>query len=182
MDLTIVIPTRDRNNSVVECVLALEHNEADIVVVDDGSAQPVLLPSDCARVIRHERPRGRAAAINRGLKEAQHDMVLIINDDVYAAPDMVVRLVAEFTLHNNPKLGLAARVMWDPDVPLTLTMKWMEEAKKFLAPILLWKPFVLVQGGFDENFTRRVDDHDLELRLKQQGCELRTGRYAIGVE
>src|SRR5207247_4774489 len=128
MDLTIVIPTRDRNNSVVECVLALEHNEADIIVVDDGSAQPVLLPSDCARVIRHERPRGRAAAINRGLKAAQHDMVLIINDDVYAAPDMVVRLVAEFILHNNPKLALAARVMWDPDVPLTLTMKWMEEA------------------------------------------------------
>ena len=182
MDLTIVIPTRDRNNSVVECVLALEHNEADIVVVDDGSAQPVLLPSDCARVIRHERPRGRAAAINRGLKAAQHDMVLIINDDVYAAPDMVVRLVAEFTLHNNPKLGLAARVMCDPDVPLTLTMKWMEEAKKFLAPILLWKPFVLEQGGYDENFSRRLEDLELQLRLKQQGFELRTVESAIGFQ
>src|SRR5207247_11029451 len=106
MDLTIVIPTRDRNNSVVECVLALEHNEADIVVVDDGSAQPVLLPSDCARVIRHERPRGRAAAINRGLKAAQHDMVLIIKDDVYAATVLVIRLVYDFDLHNTLMLGI----------------------------------------------------------------------------
>src|SRR5947199_10839787 len=127
MDLTIVIPTRDRNNSVVECVLALEHNEADLVVVDDGSAQPVLLPSACARLIRHERPRGRAAAINRGLKAAQHDMVLIINVVVYAAPDMVVRLVAAFILHNNPKLALAARSMLDAVLPLTVTLKRLEE-------------------------------------------------------
>ncbi|PYS02121.1 MAG: hypothetical protein DMG15_25800 [Acidobacteria bacterium] len=182
MKLTIIIPTRDRNNSVVECVLALDHNEADVVVVDDGSVQQVVLPSDCARVIRHPRHRGRAAAINTGLKAARHDMVLIINDDIYAAPDMVLRLIDEFAIHNNPKLGVAARVMWDPDIPPTLTMKLMEEAKKFVAPILLWKPFVLSQGGYDENFTRRLEDLELELRLKQQGFELRTVETAVAFQ
>ena len=88
MKLTIIVPTRDRNNSVIECVLAVDHNEADVIVVDDGSAQPVVLPSEYGRVIRHPRPRGRAAAINTGLKAARHDIVLIINDDIYAAPDI----------------------------------------------------------------------------------------------
>src|SRR3989449_11704936 len=182
MKVSIIVPRRDRNHCVVECVLAVDRNEAEVIVVDDGSAHPVVLPSEHGRVIRHPRHRGRAAAINTGLKAARHDMVLIINDDIYAAPDMVLRLVAEFILHNNPKLALAARVMWDPDVPLTLTMKWMEEAKKFLAPILLWKPFVLEQGGYDENFTRRLEDLELQLRLKQQGFELRTVESAIGFQ
>src|SRR5216684_4144142 len=112
MDLTIIIPTHNRNDSVVECVLSLDHNEAEIIVVDDCSEIPVVLPSERCRLIRHERHRGRAAAINTALKAAVHELVLIINDDIYAAPDMVVRLVDEFAIHANPKLGLAARVVW----------------------------------------------------------------------
>src|SRR3954453_472333 len=97
MDLTIIIPTSDRNNSVIECVAALDHNAAEIIVIDDASEQPVVLPAKAARVIRHERHRGRSAAINSGLKAASHDLVLIMWDDIYAAPDMVVRLIDEFS-------------------------------------------------------------------------------------
>ena len=38
VDLSIVIPTYNRNNSVAECVRSLEHNHAEIIVVDDGSS------------------------------------------------------------------------------------------------------------------------------------------------
>src|SRR5688572_30695700 len=123
MDLTIIIPTRDRN-AVVQCVHALEHNEAEIIVVDDASDDPVTLPEP-TRVSRLDRQRGRSAAINAGLAAASHDAVLVMNDDIYAAPDMVMRLIGEFSAQKRPKLGLKSRVMWDPDVPLTLTMKWM---------------------------------------------------------
>ena len=182
MNLSIIIPTYNRNNLVVECALALDHNDADIVVVDDGSEEPVILPLTGARVIRHDRHRGRAAAINTGLRAAMHDTVLIIDDDIYAAPDMVVRLVDEFALQNNPKLGLTARVVWDPDIPLTLTMKWMENANKFPAPFVLWKPFVLEHGGYNENFTRRLEDLELHLRLRQHGFELRAMESAVGFQ
>ena len=158
MKVTIIIPTYNRNGIVDECVLALDHNATDIVVVDDGSKEPVVLSSKVARVVRHERHRGRAAAINTGLRAARNDTVVIVDDDIYAAPDMVVRMVDGFALQNNPKLGLAARVVWDPDIPLTLTMKWMEDKNKFQKPMLLWKPFVMQHGGYDENFTRRLED------------------------
>src|SRR5207245_9611301 len=143
-----------------------DYLESDIVVVDDGSEQPVFLPSKTARLLRHNRHRGRAAAINTGLGAARHDTVLIIDDDIYAAPDMVVRLVDEFAIHNNPRLGFAPRVVWDPDVPPTLTMKWMEEANKFLPPMLLWKPFVLACGGYDGNLPPPLADLQLHMRLQ----------------
>jgi glycosyltransferase involved in cell wall biosynthesis len=182
MDLTIIIPTYNRNNCVVECALVLEHNEAEIIVIDDGSELPVVLPAKSARVIRHDRHRGRSAAINTGLKAAAHNLVLIMEDDIYAAPDMAARLVAEFRLHNNTRLGLAARVMFDPDVPATLTMKWMEDNGKLPAPMLLWKPFVLEHGGYDENFTRELQDAEFQLRLKQHGLDLRAMDSAAGFQ
>lgn len=182
MDLTIVIPSYNHNNSVVECVLALDHNEAEIIVVDDGSSQPVVVPSNSARVIRHNRHRGRAAALNTGLRAAAHDLVLVIDDDIYAAPDMVEQLVEEFNLLDNPLIALAGHVVWDPDLPLTLTMRWLEGTGKFPAPTLLFRPFVLDYGGYDENFTRGMEDVELELRLKQHGLESRRLESAVGFQ
>src|SRR5262245_19853177 len=148
MDLTIIIPTRNRNARVVECVHALEHNEADIVVVDDASEQPVVLPVNCARVMRHDRRRGRSACLNTGLKAAIHDSILVLNDDIYAAPDMVVRLMHEFLAHQNPRLGVTAQITWDPDLPLTLTMRWMESTRKHPLPMLLSRSFIVENGGY----------------------------------
>jgi glycosyltransferase involved in cell wall biosynthesis/ADP-heptose:LPS heptosyltransferase len=182
MDLTIIVPTRDRNVSVVDCVHALEHNKAEIIVVDDASDDPVVFPARRARVIRHERQRGRSASINTGLKAASNESVLIMHDDVYAAPDMVVRLVNEFAARKNPKLGLRTRVVWDPDVPLTLTMNWMENAHKFPSPMLLSKSFALEHGGYDENLTRDLEDNELELRLKEHGFEVCRMEAAVGFQ
>jgi len=182
MDLSIIIPTRDRNMNLIECILALEHNQADIIVIDDASEEPVVVPRNSARIIRHDRRRGRSASINTGLRAAHHDTVLIIDDDIYAAPDMVLRLTSEFSAQKNPKLGLTARVTWDPDVPLTVTMKWMESAGKFRSPILLSKSFLLEHGGYDENFTRRLEDMEVQLRLKQHGLELCRLESAVGFQ
>ncbi|PYS51934.1 MAG: hypothetical protein DMG13_17515 [Acidobacteria bacterium] len=180
MKLTIIIPTYDRHSGVVECALALEHNGAEIIIVDDGSEQPVALPSKAARLIRHERHRGRAAAINTGLKAASHDLVLITDDDICAAPDMVSQMVDAFRTYRNPKLALTGRVVWDPDIPLTLTMRWLEQVGKFPAPTLLWRPFIFQQGGYDENFTAGLEQVELQLRLKQHGLESRLVESALG--
>ncbi len=182
MDLTVIIPTYNRNNNVVECVYALDHVDADIVVIDDGSEQPVVLPSKTARVLRHNRHRGRGASINTGLRAAANDLVLIIDDDVYAAPEMAGHLVAAFEKHNDPKLALTPRVVWDPDIPLTLTMRWLEEMGKFSKPILFWKPFVTERGGFDENLFRGLEDTEFALRFEQHGLEIRMLEEAVGFQ
>src|SRR5437867_1818923 len=179
MNLTIIIPTYNRHSGVVECALALERNRAEIIIVDDGSDQPVALPSNAARVLRHERHRGRAAAVNTGLKAASHDLVLVTDDDIYAAPDMVLHMLDSFRTYRNPKLALTGRVIWDPDIPLTLSMRWLQQIGKFPAPTLLWRPFIFQQGGYDENFTVGLEQVELQLRLKQHGLESRLGESSL---
>jgi TolA-binding protein len=95
---------------------------------------------------------------------------------------MVVRLFDDFSTQNNQKLGVAPRVTWDPDVPMTLTMKWMEGAHKFPSPMLLSRAFLLEHGGYDENFTRRLEDTELQLRLKKHGFELRQMESAVAFQ
>jgi len=195
MDLSIIIPTYNRNEKIAECMEALGHNGAEIIVVDDGSTMPVEVPS-LVRLIRHGSNRGRAAALNTGLRAASHDMVLILDDDIYASPDMIVRLVDEFVIWNNPKLALVGRVVWDPELRLTPTMRWMEEFGPFrdissnrsglLANLttgntILWRSFVLEHGGFDETFPHSgLEDVELGLRLRKQGLETRLLASAVG--
>lgn len=192
--LSIIIPTRDRHQQVAECIHAVEHNRAEIIVVNDAPGDMPL--PEHVRVIRHDTARGRAAAVNTGLKAALHDLVLILNDDIYAAPDMVVRLRDEFTLWNNPHLAVAGRVVWDPEIRLTPTMRWLEDLGPFhelagdhsgelsnlhTSNAILWRPFVLENGGFDENFIHSgLEDTELGLRLKKQGLEVRFLAPAVG--
>jgi hypothetical protein len=182
MDLSIIIPTCNRNSSVTECVEALDHNRAEILVIDDCSEHPIAFPARTARVIRHSRHRGRSAAINTGLKAASHKLTLIMWDDIYAAPDMVAHLVDEFLQRKNPRLGLKARVLWDPDLPLTLTMKWMEETNKYPSPVLFSKALLQEHGGYDENFTRTLEDLELQLRLTRQGFQFDCVESAVGFQ
>src|SRR5436190_785443 len=126
MELSIIIATYNRNNQLAECLQSLEHNNVECIVVDDGSPIPVAVASHI-RLIRHERHQGRAAALNTGLRAASHNLVLLIDDDIYAAPDMVARLADEFAVWNNPKLALAGRIVCDPELKMTLTMRWLEE-------------------------------------------------------
>lgn len=195
MNLSIIIPTYNRNQKIGECVQALGHNDAEILVVDDGSATPVAVPP-AVQCIRHDSNRGRPAAVNTGLRAAMHDLVLVIDDDVYASPDMVVRLVDEFVIWNNPKLALAGRVVWDPEILLTPTMRWLEEFGPFrdvssnrpgllsnltTRNTILWRPFILENGGFDENFTGSgLEDVELGLRLRKAGLETRLLPSAVG--
>jgi glycosyltransferase involved in cell wall biosynthesis len=198
MNLSIIIPTYNRNQKIGECLQALGHNDAEILVVDDGSDTPVAVPAAGIpfRCIRHESNRGRAAALNTGLRAATHDLVLILDDDIYASPDMVVRLVDEFVVWNNPKLALAGRVVWDPEILLTPTMRWLEEFGPFrdvsanrpgllsnltTRNTILWRPFILENGGFDENFlSSGLEDIELGLRLRKEGLETRLFSSAVG--
>jgi len=195
MDLSIVIPTYNRSNSLAECLQSLEHNDAEIIVIDDGSQEPIDIGTN-VRLLRHDSHRGRAAAVNTGLRAASHNLTLIIDDDILAAPDMVARLADEFAVWNNPKLALVGRIVCDPELKMTLTMRWLEELGPWrdisskrsgllsnlaTANAMMWRPFVLQHGGFDEKFTTHgLADVELGLRLRQNGLEVRLLATAIG--
>jgi glycosyltransferase involved in cell wall biosynthesis len=92
---TVVVPTRDRPQLLTDAVdSALGQRDADVevLVVDDGSRDPVSLPADPRlRVVRHLRSRGVSAARNLGTSLASTPYVAFLDDDDRMRPHLVAR-------------------------------------------------------------------------------------------
>jgi GT2 family glycosyltransferase len=90
---TIVVPTRDRPELLGRAVagaLAQTVPDIQVVVVDDGSTEPVQLPPDPRlEVVRNRHPLGVSAARNLGLKVAAGSWITFTDDDDELLPDMV---------------------------------------------------------------------------------------------
>ncbi len=98
--VAVVVPTRDRPDSLARCLAALAQQTvaAEIVVVDDAStdgAAVARVVETCSgsRLVRGE-GRGPAAARNLGARAARGDVIAFTDDDCVPAPDWLERLVA----------------------------------------------------------------------------------------
>jgi glycosyltransferase involved in cell wall biosynthesis len=91
---TIIIPTHDRPELLERAVasaLAQTVRDIQVVVVDDGSAEPVRLerPDPRLLVLRNPQALGASAARNLGLEVAAGPWVTFTDDDDELLPDMV---------------------------------------------------------------------------------------------
>ena len=100
--ISVVIPTYNRPDQlkrVLETMLESdvdEFDEVEIIVVDDGSPQPVgevvdgipVAPPFSLRCIRQENA-GPAEARNNGFQNASNEIVLFIDDDILVFPDLI---------------------------------------------------------------------------------------------
>jgi hypothetical protein len=94
VDVTVVIPTRDRLASLLTTLAGVWRQSdvrLEVVIVDDGSrpdaaAQYERLGSQRARVLRNAKSRGPAAARNAGISVARGRWVAFLDDDDLWAP------------------------------------------------------------------------------------------------
>jgi GT2 family glycosyltransferase len=99
---SVVIITRDEQPRLRLCLASLGRQtvrwgtDAEVIVVDDGSATPVG-PSEClpsappVRIVRHATSRGRSASRNAGASLAQGDRLLFLDGDVLMSPEAVAQ-------------------------------------------------------------------------------------------
>lgn len=94
-EVTVVIPTRDRwpllSAHALPSALSQEGVELEVVVVDDGSVDGTHervpeLGEDRLRLMRHDHPRGKAAARNTGIADARGEWVAFLDDDDLWSP------------------------------------------------------------------------------------------------
>lgn len=92
--VTVVVPVRGAAKDV-QTVLDGVPDGAGVVVVDDGSDPPVVLPPRAA-VVRSERSAGPAAARNRGAAEVDTPLIAFVDADIRLPPGWLSRLAGHF--------------------------------------------------------------------------------------
>ena len=95
-DVTTVIPVKDRTPELARCLAAVT---GDVLVVDDGSADPRAVRALCeahgARYV-HRAPGGPAAARNTALPLLDKDFVAFLDSDCVPPPGWVEALRGHF--------------------------------------------------------------------------------------
>ncbi len=204
--LTVVVPTFNRKRILERTLPSLmeqtvPRREYEVVVVVDGSADGTL---EMLRNRRDEpglrtvsqKNRGLAAARNRGAREARGEILLFLDDDMIAAPDLVAS-------HRDEHLAPGERVVFGAlrlaEGPRLSFLKegvenWGRELEARLSSpgyrfrfddchfghASIPRRLLLGAGGFDESFTRfGNEDYDLGWRLIQSGTEMTFSPRAV---
>lgn len=198
MDLSVVIPTHGGNHRLPRTLEAIATASApaggaEVVIVDDGSPDPIVVPPDFSLsivVVRCSPNRGRAAACNHGAREAQGRVLLVLDDDMTLAPGALAGHVAA---HHGERTPLAVVGRIDPD-PASFTGPFgaflVEEEGRRRARLLaragslafsdcltghfsIRRETLLDAGGYDASFSRYgFEDIELAYRLGKAGVAL----------
>ncbi len=122
--VSIIIPTWNRRDLVVECLRSLERQtfrEYEVIVVDDGSTDDTVetLHRDFPRikVDRRETNQGFAKAVNAGMRQAKGEWIFLLNNDVTLEPSCLELLLHRATETNADMI--APLILWK-DSPETI--------------------------------------------------------------
>jgi hypothetical protein len=207
MELTVIIPTRDRQAILLETLDRLEPQRSDVsfevVVVDDGSTDGTadVLRDQVSerafplRVIEHS-GLGPAVARNRAMEVAGAPVCLFMNDDSWPRGDLLARHRDFHRARPEREAALLGRIDLPLSPPPTPFMRWLAEMhfdylgiedpqdaggqRFFTANVSGKTGFLTSVGGFDESFPAAAqEDIDLGLRLEAAGMRLVYDRDAV---
>jgi cellulose synthase/poly-beta-1,6-N-acetylglucosamine synthase-like glycosyltransferase/peptidoglycan/xylan/chitin deacetylase (PgdA/CDA1 family) len=114
LGVSVIVPAYNEMRVVCQTIhslLASEHPDMEIIVVDDGSTDGTfdLVSGTFAsarqvRVIRKENG-GKSSALNLGITWATKDIVVVMDADTVFKPDTISKLISHFS---DPKVGAVA--------------------------------------------------------------------------
>jgi glycosyltransferase involved in cell wall biosynthesis len=164
----------------------------EVIVVDDGSEDDPAAAAAAfsgrlsVKLLSHEQNRGRAAARNTGIREAQGGVVLVLDDDMKVEPDLVARhLRAHAPGGATAAIGRIVTEELDPEVPfhafLLREEKWRRErllaaqtigfGEILTGQFSVGRELALKAGLFDEGIgTYGLEDIEFGYRLSRAGA------------
>ena len=108
LDVSVVVPVRDRADELDRCLRALGR-QLPVLVVDDGSRDPAAVAGVCrrhgARVLALPANGGPAAARNAGLAATSSALVAFVDSDCTPGPGWLAALLGHFA---DPSVGAVA--------------------------------------------------------------------------
>jgi glycosyltransferase involved in cell wall biosynthesis len=192
-DVSVVIPTRDRHELLTRAVagaLAQRGVDVEVIVVDDGSREPIECgPDPRVRVVRHDVARGVATARNRGIAEALAPWVAFLDDDDLWSPDKLGTQL-DAAAREGASFAYAAAVVVDGQLRVLRTVPAPEPASLAEALVSLnvmpagcsnvvaRSSLLRELGGFDEQLCQ-LADWDLWRRLAASGVAAATAEALV---
>jgi glycosyltransferase involved in cell wall biosynthesis len=201
MDLSILIPTRNRRDRVLATLDALDAQRLDgarveVVVVDNGSTDGTYeaLQERGGKKMdlmgTKEARKGAAFARNTALPLMRAPLVLLFGDDMVPEDEgLVAGHIAAHRERPEASYGVLGQVRWAE--PVTPFMRWLETAGfqfsfdqieagpvepapyLYSSHVSLKTETLRAAGGFDaEHFPYLMEDTELGIRLGRQGFEL----------
>ncbi len=209
LSIDVVVPVHGGWELTRRCLETLAAQTAPhrVLVVDNAS------PDDTARRVAEDWPnadlvpmggnRGYSAAVNAGTAAGRGDVVVVLNNDVEADPDLLERLVAP--LESEPQLGMTTPLLLRPGREKVDGAGLVADTTLAAWPRLQGRPAADAGahdgvhagpsgaagafrrealegvGGFDERIFLYGEDLDAVLRLRAAGWEAALAPGAVAV-
>lgn len=144
MHFSIIIPTYNRAEKLLECLKALfvqeySKNGYEIIVVDDGSqddTEKILcnLQKESPVSLRFlfQSNQGQGVARNRGVSEARGDIILFLGDDIMATPSLLKEHARMHQWYPEENAAVLGFITWHPKLLITPLMRFMERGGAIL--------------------------------------------------
>lgn len=179
--VSVVIPVYNRAfmlEKVIGSLTGQSYPHIEIVMVDDGSADEslkIMRQYPQIKTVSQEN-RGPAAARNTGLQHAAGDIVLFMDSDAIAPPDLVETHVNSHLKHPGSIVQGQVVSIMDLDDAFKVPFSLRHYSRAFFATgnVSVRKVYVDEAGGFDEvRFRKGWEDLDLGLHLRKLGLKVR---------
>ena len=181
-EVSVVVASRDGAERLPTLLDALARQTLapgryEVIVVDDGSRDGgAPEPHGAARWLRHQSPRGPAAARNTGWRAARAPLVAFTDDDCRPEPAWLETGLREHAAH--PGAIIQGRTRPEPDDEWRLARpnarsQRVDRLGPFFQTCNVFYPRELLErvGGFDERIrTPSHEDVDLAMRALEAGA------------
>lgn len=187
--VSVIVPAYNEEvgiEAAVRSIDATEWPELEILVVDDGSSDAtseVVAGLDMERVRLVRKPNGgKPSALNIGIREARHDVLVMIDGDTVLEPTTIPELVQPLgdpnvgAVAGNPKIGNETNLMTRLQVSEYLMSSSLE--RRVTAPAGLittipgavgaWRRAAVTEAGLVSN-TTLAEDSDLTIAVARGG-------------
>ena len=187
--VSVIVPAYNEEvgiEAAVRSIDATDWPELEILVVDDGSSDEtsaVVEALDMERVRLVRKPNGgKPSALNIGIREARHDVLVMIDGDTVLEPTTIPELVQPLrdpdvgAVAGNPKIGNETNLITRLQVSEYLMSSSLE--RRVVAPAGLittipgavgaWRRAAVTEAGLVSN-TTLAEDTDLTVAVARGG-------------
>jgi glycosyltransferase involved in cell wall biosynthesis len=196
--VSIILPTFNRRDILQKCLDALakqtvSREEMEVIIVDDGStddsprfARTFLERSFPRWILLEGENRGPAHARNRGLRAATAQLILLIGDDMIAAPDLVAEHLAWHLEHQEDRDAVLGLVEWLDRNQMHFGYRDLLHGEEVLfwhfcsSNVSFKRSFVISRPLFDTDFPfAAYEDTEFGHRLHKRGLRIRYNEKAV---